>query len=268
MAIPADAALYAQVKRLAAKKFDSKSGIYRSSWIVREYKKRGGRYRGSVPRLSGLRRWYKEKWVDLNRPVKNIQGKVVGYMPCGRADSHNTAGKYPMCRPTHVVSRKTPTTYKELSQEEISLAKRRKNKVRGTANIQFAGGPRKHKAYVPIPTIVRRWARYALRMFEAGCLVAEEDLERVRMLATHDVVRLNELRKMRNWFGQNYETVHPMFKKWMSSGRPKDFVSRNQVEVCSWMSWGGNAGFNWVNSRTSIMLLNRHFKTNYKTIQL
>jgi len=40
MVEPINKKLYNHVKKLANQKFKSKSGIYRSSWIVREYKKR------------------------------------------------------------------------------------------------------------------------------------------------------------------------------------------------------------------------------------
>ena len=37
---PINKSLYDKVKKLADKKFNSKTGIYKSSWIVKEYKKR------------------------------------------------------------------------------------------------------------------------------------------------------------------------------------------------------------------------------------
>ena len=39
---PKDISLYKYVKSLADKKFESPTSIYKSSWIIREYKKRGG----------------------------------------------------------------------------------------------------------------------------------------------------------------------------------------------------------------------------------
>ena len=66
------------MKRLASKKFKSPSGVYRSSWIVREYKKRGGKYSGKKSSSRGLKRWYREKWIDVNYDVRK---KV----PCGRS---------------------------------------------------------------------------------------------------------------------------------------------------------------------------------------
>ena len=43
---PINKSLYEKVKKSANKKFSSKTGIYKSSWIVKEYKKRGGKYKG------------------------------------------------------------------------------------------------------------------------------------------------------------------------------------------------------------------------------
>ena len=70
MAIFLDEKLHVLVKGLADEKFKSKTGIYKSSWIVAEYKRRGGKFRGSKTKNSDLKNWYKEKWVDINRPIK------------------------------------------------------------------------------------------------------------------------------------------------------------------------------------------------------
>lgn len=42
---PTDKKLYARVKAAAKKKFKVTPSAYSSAWIVREYKKRGGKYR-------------------------------------------------------------------------------------------------------------------------------------------------------------------------------------------------------------------------------
>ena len=130
---PVDTKLYEKVKKLANKKFESKSGIYRSSWIVKEYLKRGGKYSGtkSQSKSKGLARWYKENWVDLNRPTS------IGFAKCGR---RSLEGKYPLCRPSKRVTSKTPRTYKEISKKSIKKAKKQKSKVKGSKNIQFGKG--------------------------------------------------------------------------------------------------------------------------------
>lgn len=138
MAEPANKKLYEYVKSLANEKFKSKSGIYRSSWIVREYKKRGGTYIGNKPKNTGLKRWFKEKWVDLNRPIFNKNKKIIGYKECGRPNIIDKL-KYPLCRPTYKITSKTPKTYKQIDKKTIEKIKKRKQQVKGTENIQFGG---------------------------------------------------------------------------------------------------------------------------------
>lgn len=138
---PVNKSLYKYVKRLADKKFLSKTGIYKSSWIVREYKKRGGKYNGKKPsyKSPGLKRWYKERWVDLNRPIKNSKGKVIGYKSCGRKSVKSSKGKYPLCRPLKKITSKTPKIVKSLSKKSILKAKKKKSKVTHKGRVQFGG---------------------------------------------------------------------------------------------------------------------------------
>ena len=46
---PTNPKLYARVRAEAKKKFDVWPSAYSSAWLVREYKKRGGGYRGKKP---------------------------------------------------------------------------------------------------------------------------------------------------------------------------------------------------------------------------
>jgi hypothetical protein len=128
MGEPVDIKLYEKVKKMADKKFESKTGIYKSSWIVKTYKNLGGIYKGSKPRSSGLKRWYKEKWIDLNRPIKK-NNKIIDYEACGRSLLEKKDNKYPLCRPTYKVTKKTPKTYKEISSKNITKAKKDKAKI-------------------------------------------------------------------------------------------------------------------------------------------
>jgi hypothetical protein len=133
--------LYEYVKKLADKKFKSKTGIYKSSWIVSEYKRRGGKYKNKKKPKTGLYRWYKEKWIDLNRPIKNSKGKIIGYESCGRKSIKKNQ-KYPLCRPTYKISKDTPVTYKKLKKSSILKAKREKSKLKNKGNIKFQTGGR------------------------------------------------------------------------------------------------------------------------------
>jgi len=72
------------------------------------------RLRGkNVARHSGLKRWFKEEWVDVKT------GK-----PCGRKKGESRA--YPACRPSKRVSSKTPKTASEMSSSEKARFKREK----------------------------------------------------------------------------------------------------------------------------------------------
>lgn len=59
-----------------------------------------------------LRRWFKEKWVDISK--KDESGK---HPPCGRSDADEKSG-YPKCRPSKRVSKATPETTKSMSKSE------------------------------------------------------------------------------------------------------------------------------------------------------
>lgn len=119
MPLPIDKKLYEKVKKEAKKKFTVWPSIYASSWLVREYKKRGGRYKGKRDDTRGLQRWYDEEWVD------------VCYWPrkksCGRKTAKSPR-KYPYCRPSKRINKKTPKTVQELtaSQRKKRCSKKRR----------------------------------------------------------------------------------------------------------------------------------------------
>lgn len=62
-----------------------------------------------------LRRWFKEKWVDISK--KDASGK---HPPCGRSKSKKKG--YPKCRPSARVSSETPQTSGEMSPEKKKKA--------------------------------------------------------------------------------------------------------------------------------------------------
>lgn len=130
---PTNPALYAEVKALADKKFLAPTSAYKSAWIVSEYKKRGGLYHEDGAK-HGLTQWFKEKWVDLERPKKNQSG----YEPCGRPNAQkNTPGKYPVCRPSKRVNASTPKTVAEIPKSHLPAAKKAKQAVKERGRISF-----------------------------------------------------------------------------------------------------------------------------------
>jgi len=109
----ADPILYEKVKKRVYKEIP-KHSAYRSGILVQKYKAAYKRkygtskaYKGSKPTKTGLSRWFKEKW-------RNQRGEV-GYKRKGD-----------VYRPTKRITKKTPTTFKELSKYQISKAQKEK----------------------------------------------------------------------------------------------------------------------------------------------
>lgn len=70
-----------------------------------------------------LKRWFKEKWVDVS---KKVGGK---HPPCGRKDANGKS--YPKCRPSKKVSKETPkvaSSYDKEEKKSMTQQKRRAEK--------------------------------------------------------------------------------------------------------------------------------------------
>ena len=67
----------------------------------------------------GLRKWVKEKWVDIGAPKKD--GK---YQPCGRKSAKDSKRKYPKCVPL--------AKAKSMSKSQKASAVRRKRAAGNT----------------------------------------------------------------------------------------------------------------------------------------
>ena len=110
---------------MVLKKIKSKEKVWPSAYasgrVVKEYKKRGGKYKTvkfGKANLTGLTRWFKEKWVNVC--VKK-NGK---YASCAKSTT-----KYPYCRPSVRVTSQTPKTVKEISKSKLKkMCKLKKNK--------------------------------------------------------------------------------------------------------------------------------------------
>ena len=101
--------LYHRVKKEADTIYKTHSA-YKSGWIVKTYKARGGTYANDrAPKL--LKRWFQEKWGDIG-------GK-----------------KYPVYRPFQRVTKKTPLTAFEIDPAHATQQIRRKQRIKGTAHL-------------------------------------------------------------------------------------------------------------------------------------
>ena len=73
--------------------------------------------------VEDLRRWFKEKWVDVS---KKVDGK---HPPCGRKDADGKS--YPKCRPSKKISKETPkvaSSYDKKEKKAMTAQKRRAEK--------------------------------------------------------------------------------------------------------------------------------------------
>lgn len=110
MSVPRDKKLYQTVKGRVYKDI-TKHSAYRSGVLVQKYKrsfkkKYGNKdpYIGKKTKKRGLSRWFLEKW-------RNQRGKI-GYKY-----------KSDVYRPTHRITKKTPTTFNELTEKQIKRAR-------------------------------------------------------------------------------------------------------------------------------------------------
>jgi hypothetical protein len=133
MAEPIDKELYHMIKQMANKVFKSPSGIYRSMWISRMYRKAGGRY-ADVKTNSKIKKWLLERWIDTNQPIyKN--NKIIGYKKCGSKNTQNNL--YPLCRPTRRIDKETPLTLQNIDKVTLNKINKQKQLVKNTKNIKF-----------------------------------------------------------------------------------------------------------------------------------
>jgi hypothetical protein len=130
MSKPTNAKLYAKAKHMADDTFGTKTGAFKSMYIVKKYKELGGTYDNSKPKTSKLSNWRKEHWVDLNQPKEG-----GGYEKCGHKNTQND--KYPLCRPSKKVNEDTPKIYQSIDKSRINEVNKEKQIVKNKSNIRF-----------------------------------------------------------------------------------------------------------------------------------
>ncbi len=113
MPTPTDKKLYESLKKELFKKY--KPSAYRSGLLIRKYKEEyikkhnNKNYYSGNKENSNLKRWFDEKWTN--------QRGEIGYK-----------NKSDVYRPTIRVNKKTPTTFNELTKNQINKAKQEKLK--------------------------------------------------------------------------------------------------------------------------------------------
>jgi hypothetical protein len=105
-----DKELYNLVKSKADQIY-TKPSAYKSGYIVKTYKELGGRYKDDN-QSKNLKRWFKEKWMDIGHK------------------------EYPVYRPTVIVNnKKTPLTIDEIDQNNLKKQIKKKQIIKGNKNL-------------------------------------------------------------------------------------------------------------------------------------
>lgn len=121
--------LYKKIKKEADEKF-KKHSLYKTLWILKEYKKRGGLYKDSKPNInSGAKRWINEEWVQV---VPYLEDNKI--IECGSNNKETKA-----CRPTKKINNNTPLTIDELlkihgKKKLLEIAKAKNENMSGRMN--------------------------------------------------------------------------------------------------------------------------------------
>jgi hypothetical protein len=110
MVVPTNTDLYNAVKIYADIVY-KKPSAYKSGFIVKMYKKLGGKYKKDNTEHN-LKRWFEgEKWININ-PLINKKG-------------------YPVYRPTVKVNSHTPKTVQEIPLNRLKEQYKLKQKIKG-----------------------------------------------------------------------------------------------------------------------------------------
>lgn len=133
---------------------------------------------------------------------------------------------------------------------------------------QFHG--RKSKVMIPIPVSVKNAAKRAFELkklgFKGGTATG---WSRARQLRDRESISIEDARFMRNWFARHIHASYPAFKEWKHASRPTtDSSWYRQHGILSWMIWGGDPAFRWINSKSVINKINQYFDTAYRPLAI
>jgi len=113
--------LYNEVKEKIMKSY-KKNSAFASGAIVKEYKRLGGKYEEDG-KPKNLKRWFEEKWIDIN-PILGVKNDSA----------------YPVFRPTKRINKNTPTLLTDIPIERLKEQYQLKQKIKGDKNLPKFGG--------------------------------------------------------------------------------------------------------------------------------
>ena len=137
----------------------------------------------------------------------------------------------------------------------------------GKIRSQYYG--RKSSIMIKVPKNVKNVALYSFKLKKLGFNGGiETGWKRAKQLATKESISIEDLKYMKAWFARHLYASYPSYKLWIKAGRPKDSKWHKKRGIISWLIWGGDAAFKWVNSKKNINLLNKTYNKSYIAIKL
>ena len=112
-AVPTNKSLYDKIKERIYRE-NPKHSLFRSASIVKEYKAKGGKYKGED--TDNINKWFNDKWITVNDMYHD--NKIV---PCGNSNTEEKYSEYPLCRPLKIVNRLTKPQMKKLIDEKNKI---------------------------------------------------------------------------------------------------------------------------------------------------
>lgn len=93
-----------------------KHSLFRSASIVKEYKKRGGKYKKGSDKGMNINKWLKtQNWLSAN---DYLRGKEV---KCGNSNTQKKFNEFPLCRPKAILDKMSKDEIKKLIAEKNKL---------------------------------------------------------------------------------------------------------------------------------------------------
>ena len=120
---------------------------------------------------------------------------------------------------------------------------------------------------VCVPKRVAQAAQLALNLKAIGfCGATETGWKRAHQLSKETTISIQDVRFIRNWYARHVFASYPGYKTWADQGKSTSLKWWNKHAIVSWLTWGGDAGLRWINSKRMLKLLNNYFSTTYSTI--
>lgn len=108
----------------------------------------------------------------------------------------------------------------------------------------------------PIPEAVQRAAQQAIDLkklgFKGGTPTGHK---RAKQLARGGDISSKDLKVMRAWYARHLYASYPSYLFWVKEGKKKSQEYIKYGGIYSWLAWGGDPGYKWVNSSKVTKLL-------------